>query len=156
MSAHPPHLAAAEPDSAAAPLWRRLAALGYDLMPLLALWMLTAGLVLLAFHGEVDVAHQPPLYHYSLQAALLGVTAAYFVVSWTRGGQTIGMRAWRIRLAAADGRSPSLRQALLRFAVALPSAALLGAGFLWSLFDREQRAWHDIAAGTRLLRQPRR
>jgi uncharacterized RDD family membrane protein YckC len=139
----------------AAPLWRRLAALGYDLMPLLALWMLTAGLVLLAFRGEVDVAHQPPLYHLCLQAALLAVTATYFVVSWTRGGQTIGMRAWRIRVADAQGHSPRLRQALLRFVVALPAAALAGAGFIWCLFDRDRRAWHDLAAGTRLVGVPK-
>jgi uncharacterized RDD family membrane protein YckC len=146
----------APPSSAiAAPLWRRLAALGYDLMPLLALWMLTAGLVLLAFHGEVDVAHQPPLYHFSLQAALLAVTAGYFVLSWTRGGQTIGMRAWRIRLVDADGRSPDARRALLRFAVALPALAIAGAGFLWCLVDRDRRAWHDLAAGTRLVGVPK-
>lgn len=138
-----------------APLWRRLAALGYDLMPLLALWMLTAGLVLLAFHGEVDVAHQPPLYHFSLQAALLVVTAAYFVVSWTRGGQTIGMRAWRIRVVDAEGKPPGWGRALLRFAVALPATAIAGAGFMWCLIDRDRRAGHDLAAGTRLVRVPR-
>lgn len=144
------------PSAIAAPLWRRLAALGYDLMPLLALWMLTAGLVLVAFRGDVDVAHQPPLYHFSLQAALLAVTAAYFVLSWTRGGQTIGMRAWRIRLVDAEGRSPDLRHALLRFAVALPALAIAGAGFAWCLVDRDARAWHDLAAGTRLVRVPGR
>ncbi|PZQ18709.1 MAG: RDD family protein [Rhodanobacter denitrificans] len=143
------------PSATAAPLWRRLAALGYDLMPLLALWMLTAGLVLLAFRGEVDVAHQPPLYHLSLQAALLAVTAGYFVLSWTRGGQTIGMRAWRIRLVGADGRSPDLRRALLRFAIALPALALVGVGFLWCLIDRDRRAWHDLAAGTRIVGVPK-
>lgn len=144
------------PSAIAAPLWRRLAALGYDLMPLLALWMLTAGLVLVAFRGDVDVAHQPPLYHFSLQAALLAVTAAYFVLSWTRGGQTIGMRAWRIRLVDAEGRSPDLRHALLRFVVALPALAIAGAGFAWCLIDRDARAWHDLAAGTRLVRVPGR
>lgn len=143
------------PSASAAPLWRRLAALGYDLMPLLALWMLTAGLVLLAFRGEVDVAHQPPLYHFSLQTALLAVTAGYFVLSWTRGGQTIGMRAWRIRLVDADGRPPDARRALLRLAVALPAIALVGAGLLWCLIDRDRRAWHDLAAGTRIVGVPK-
>ncbi len=142
-------------SATAAPLWRRLAALGYDLMPLLALWMLTAGLVLLAFRGEVDVAHQPPLYHVSLQVALLAVTAGYFVLSWTRGGQTIGMRAWRIRLVDADGRSPDARRALLRFTVALPALAIAGAGLLWCLIDRDRRAWHDLAAGTRIVGVPK-
>jgi uncharacterized RDD family membrane protein YckC len=140
----------------AAPLWLRLAALGYDLLVLIAVWMLVAALVLLAFDGEVDVAHQPPLYHAVLQFALLLVTAAYFTLSWGRAGQTIGMRAWRLHLVDASGRrSPSMRKAALRFVVALASALAAGIGFLWCLFDREQRTWHDIAAGTRLERWPR-
>ena len=93
-----------------APLWLRLAALGYDLLVLVAVWMLVAALVLLAFDGEVDVAHQPPLYHAVLQLTLLLVTAAYFTLSWARAGQTIGMRAWRLHLVDASGqRAPSMR-----------------------------------------------
>jgi uncharacterized RDD family membrane protein YckC len=140
----------------AAPLWLRLAALGYDLLVLLAVWMLVAGLVLLAFDGDVDVAHQPPLYHAVLQVALLLVTATYFTLSWARAGQTIGMRAWRLHLVDATvGRAPSMRQSALRFVVGLASALAAGLGFIWCLFDRERRSWHDIAAGTRLERRPR-
>ena len=139
-----------------APLWLRLAALGYDLLVLVAVWMLVAGLVLLAFGGDVDVAHQPPLYHVVLQAALLLVTGTYFALSWARAGQTIGMRAWRLHIVdSTTRRAPSLRNAVLRFAVALASALALGVGFLWCLFDREGRSWHDLAAGTRLERRQR-
>ena len=142
--------------SSIAPLWLRLAALGYDLLVLIAVWMLVAGLVLLAFGGDVDVAHQPPIYHAVLQAALLLVTAAYFTLSWTRAGQTIGMRAWRLHLVdATSGRAPSLRTSALRFVVALGSGLVAGAGFLWCLIDRERRTWHDRAAGTRLERRQR-
>lgn len=137
-----------------APLWRRLAALFYDVLVLLALWMAAAGLVLLAFQGEVDVAHQPPLYHAVLQVALLVPTVLYFAVSWSRGGQTIGMRAWRVRLIDAQGRSPALAQSLLRFVLASLSMLLLGAGFFWCLFDRDHRAWHDVMLDTRMLRMP--
>ncbi len=140
-----------------APLWLRLAALVYDLLVLVAVWMLVAALVLAVFGGDVDVAHQPPLYHFVLQAALLLSTAAYFTVSWTRAGQTIGMRAWRLRLVdAVGGRAPSARQSLLRFAVGLGSGLAAGLGFAWCLVDREQRGWHDLAARTRLERIPRR
>ncbi|MBN8481007.1 MAG: RDD family protein [Xanthomonadales bacterium] len=139
-----------------APLWLRLAALGYDLLVLVAVWMLVAALVLAAFGGDVDVAHQPPLYHVVLQAALLVSTGAYFALSWARAGRTIGMRAWHLRLVdAAGGRAPSARQSLLRFAVAMVSALAVGLGFAWCLVDRERRGWHDLAARTRLERVPR-
>jgi uncharacterized RDD family membrane protein YckC len=137
-----------------ASLWLRLAAAVYDLFPLAALWMLSAALFLLACGGHVDVAHPPFAYRIALRACLLAVTAAYFVVSWSRGGQTIGMRAWRVRVIAHDGGALPWPRALLRFALALLSSAALGLGFLWCLIDRQQRSWHDIASGSVLVRQP--
>ncbi|WP_440225616.1 RDD family protein [Dokdonella sp. MW10] len=145
MSATPP-----------ASLWRRLAAASYDLLVLVAVWMLVAALVLAAFHGDVDVAHQPPLYHAVLQAALLAATALYFAISWSRGGQTIGMRAWRVRVVGGDGRPPSFLRALARFGVAIASTLAAGLGFAWCLVDRERRAWHDIASATSLVHMPPR
>ncbi len=133
-----------------APFWRRLAALFYDLLVLVAIWMFAAALVLLAFHGEVDVAHQPALYRWVLQSVLLTLSALYLVISWSRGGQTIGMRAWRVRLVDGNGRSPSVRRSMLRFALALVSL-IAGFGFIWCLFDREGRAWHDVMAKTRMV-----
>ena len=135
-----------------ASLWLRLAAAIYDLFPLLALWMLTAGIVLLAAHGEVDVAHPSLVYRLALRLALLVVTAVYFVVSWSRGGQTIGMRAWRLRVVGADGRALTWTRALLRFAVSTVSFAAGGLGFVWCLFARNGDAWHDLVAGTHVVR----
>lgn len=133
----------------------RLIAAVYDLFPLIALWMLTAGLALLAMHGQVNVAHAPPLFRNALRAALLAVTAGYFVISWCRGGQTIGMRAWRMRVVAAEGGTLSWTRALLRFALAIVSLLAFGLGFLWCLVDREKRGWHDLATRTRVERVPR-
>jgi len=137
-----------------APFWRRLAALSYDLLVLIAIWMFAAALVLLAFGGAVDVADQPPLYHALLQGVLLGLTAIYFVVSWSRGGQTIGMRAWRVRIVDSAGRSPGARNSLFRFAFALVSL-IAGFGFIWCLFDNDRRAWHDVMAKTRMVLESR-
>jgi uncharacterized RDD family membrane protein YckC len=141
--------------STPASLWLRLAAALYDLFPLIALWMLTAGLVLLATQGSIDVVHPSFAYRFALRAALLAVTAAYFVVSWARGGQTIGMRAWRLRVVGADGNALTWPRALLRFFAALISLIPLGAGYAWCLVDREKRGWHDIAAQSAVLRLPR-
>ncbi len=137
------------PESTPAALWLRVAAALYDLFPLIGLWMLTAALALAITHGALDARHPPLAY----RLALLSVTAAYFVISWVRGGQTIGMRAWRLRLVATDGSRLPWSRALLRFGIAWLSLFALGGGFLWCLVDRERRAWHDIAAGSRLLRQ---
>jgi uncharacterized RDD family membrane protein YckC len=129
-----------------ASLWLRLLAGVYDLLPLLALWFVAAVLALALTGGALDV-HR--LAHKLLvQALAFGVTAAYFVASWTRGGQTIGMKPWRLRVVCSDGTPPDLMHAALRFGVALLSLAPAGLGFWWALFDAQQRSWHDIAAGT--------
>lgn len=138
-----------------ASLWLRLAAAIYDLFPLIALWMLTAGLFLLAAHGNIDVAHPPLGYRIALQCALLLVTAAYFVVSWSRGGQTIGMRAWRLRVIGMEGTALPWPLSLLRFAAALVALLALGLGFLWCLFQPQKRGWHDLLAGSRVVRLAR-
>lgn len=143
------------PEALPASLPLRLAALFYDLLVLIAVWMAIAALVLLAFDGDVDVAEQPPLYHFVLQTSLFLATAAYFVVSWMRGGQTIGMRAWRLRIVSTTGLRLPLARAALRFGVALVSLLAAGAGFLWCLADPLGRAWHDLAADARMVREPK-
>ncbi|MES9846427.1 MAG: RDD family protein [Candidatus Sedimenticola sp. PURPLELP] len=79
----------------------------------------------------------------------------FFTWFWTRGGQTLGMRSWRIRVVTEEGAPLEARQALLRAACAVVSWLPLGLGFLWVLFDSEKRAWHDMLSGTRLIRLPK-
>ena len=140
------------PSATPATLWLRAAATLYDLFPMIGLWMLTAAIALLVTHGEVDAAHPPAAWHAALQFALLTVTAAYFSISWARGGQTIGMRAWRTRVVSTDGLALPWPRALLRFALALVSLLAFGLGFAWCLFDRRRRSWHDIVARSELVR----
>ena len=131
---------------------RRLAALVYDTLLLAAIWMmLTLGLVLA--RGESIPAGTLP--HQFLLAAS---AAAFFIGFWTRGGQTLGMRAWRLRVERQSGEPVDLPTAALRFAVGVVSAATLGAGLLWMWIDRDRLTWHDRVAGTRVvvLPKPRR
>jgi uncharacterized RDD family membrane protein YckC len=137
------------PQPYPAPLGWRIAAALYDLMPLIALWFVTAALALLVTQGTLD-------YHaWWYRLSLLVVTAGYFVLSWRNGGQTIGMRAWRLRVVDENGASPTYTASLLRFAVSVVSLAAACLGFLWCLYDRDRRAWHDLAAHTRLVRYPK-
>ncbi|HXS73073.1 MAG TPA: RDD family protein [Rhodanobacteraceae bacterium] len=135
-----------------AALWRRLAALVYDVFPLIALWMITVFVCLYAAGGHYDPAHPQWAQRLWLQIALLAVTAAYFLISWTRIGATIGMRAWRLKLLREDGGKVGVVRALARFFVALLSLAVAGIGFWWALFDRDKRALHDRVCGTRMVR----
>lgn len=128
----------------------RLVAMIYDLLPLLALWLLASGLLLLA-RGGAPVA--PGSVTAMVEFGVLWlITGAYAVVSWRRGGQTIGMRPWRLRVVAADGMPPSWRAVCVRYVVASVSLLAFGIGLIWALFDPQRRSWHDLAAGTLLVR----
>jgi uncharacterized RDD family membrane protein YckC len=128
---------------------RLLAAL-YDALPVLALWFVATLLALALTGGALDVQRLP--HKILVQGLVLAFSAAYFVISWRRGGQTIGMRAWRLRIVRTDGTPLDTRQALVRFGVSLFSLACIGLGFCWALFDAQHRTWHDIAAGTVMVR----
>jgi uncharacterized RDD family membrane protein YckC len=65
------------------------------------------------------------------------------------------MKTWRLRLVAADGSALSVRQAALRYVVALAGMLLAGVGFLWALFDRDHQFLHDRLARTRIVRVPK-
>lgn len=141
-------------DSATpASLRLRLAAAAYDLLPLVGLWFVAVVLALAVTGGTLDThAFTGKLL---VQGFAFALSAAYFVASWSRGGQTIGMRAWRLRVVAADGIRVPWSRACLRFFAALVSLAALGAGFWWALADAQGRTWHDMAARTRAVRLPK-
>ena len=153
--------ASVEPKKPAALIGWRLLALVYDFWPVLALWMLvsTAFTLGYTFLGHHD-PHQniPP---FSPLAWLLWLTCwlvagAYATLSWRRGGQTLGMRPWRIRVVTPDGSALSMAVLWKRYAVGTLSLLLGGLGFWWAWFDRERRTWHDVASGTRLVRMGKR
>lgn len=129
-----------------APFWRRLLSVVYDLLCLIGIWFVVGGIVVGLHHGEA-VEHSP-----SFSVLLVAVSWAYFALSWRRGGQTLGMKCWRIRVVDEDaGDRLTWRQTLVRFAVGLLSWLPLGLGYWWALAGRG-RTWHDLASRSRLIR----
>ena len=92
---------------------------------------------------------------YSVGGVLLSLFA-FFAKFWTHNGQTLGMQAWGLRIQNADGSAIDLWQALLRFVVAIGSWLFAGLGFLWLLWDKQGRTWHDIYSDTRVVRIPKK
>lgn len=129
---------------------RRLAAACYDALLLGALWM-TATLVIVAVRGGEPVPAGEPGY----QFLLLLMAALFFITSWLRGGQTLGMRAWRLRVERESGEALDTRTGIVRFAGGLLSVATGGIGLLWLWVDRDELTWHDRLAGTRVVLLPK-
>ena len=133
-------------------LARRVAALAYDGLLLLALWFSTSALLLALSGGLLADPARPLWLAYAHRASLVLVTALFFGGFWTHGGQTLGMRAWRLQLVSSADTGPvSWRQSLLRLVAACLSVATLGLGFFWLWIDRDRRTWHDRLSATHLI-----
>ncbi len=125
----------------------RLLALAYDAVIAIALLMLSSGILLLLNHGNAISPGSAMAYlEFFVFWAVLGV---YAVCSWRYGGQTLGMRPWRLCVVDANGKNAAWRPLILRYVLASSSAGLV---LLWSLVEPEKRGLHDLASNTYFVR----
>ncbi|MGM0412723.1 MAG: RDD family protein [Pseudomonadota bacterium] len=157
-----------------ATLLTRSMAVLYDSMVGLAILFIGTAVVLPLNQGEAFSANNP-----FYATWIFGLLFAYFGFFWTRAGQTLGMRAWRLRLEAVAGGGMSWLQVILRFFSALPAWAVLGAGVIkmlapedlflpaipgdllalvglaWVVLDQWPGGWRDRFSETRVVRLPK-
>lgn len=140
-------------------LGKRLGAMVYDGLLVLAIWI---GITTAHVAWVRLVLELPPetvgaglAQVFSLRLALALSAYAFFAFFWTRGGMTLGMQAWRLRVQSDDGHSITWTQSLVRYLVGWASLAAFGLGYLWILFDGQKRSWTDIASGTRVVVVPK-
>jgi uncharacterized RDD family membrane protein YckC len=130
-------------------LFRRLIAMFYDSLLLLSVLLLATALAMLITRGTLHY-HNPFFRTY-----LFMIWFMFYAWFWTHGGQTLGMRAWKLRVQRLDGRPITLWQALLRFLVAIPSLGLAGLGFFWLLVDRDRMTVYDRISESVIVRLPK-
>lgn len=131
-----------------ASLWRRALALIYEALLLVAL-LLIGSLPFVMVMRDAGWTDVRPLFQFYLVA----LTGAYYAWQWHRGGQTLALKTWRLRIVTRDGGPLTWAHVSKRFAIALPGTLLFGAGFLWALLDRERLFLHDRLAGTMIIRE---
>lgn len=159
----------ADAPAVAPPLVRRLLCMLYEGVLLFGVVML-AGLLYAGLTQQRHALHG----QLGLRLFLLVVLGVYFVGFWMRGGQTLPMKTWHIRLTTADGAPVGLGRAVARYLMGwlwfLPALSLLhlsglvgvgatlgvvGVGMAGyaalSRLHPSRQFWHDIACGTRLV-----
>lgn len=135
-------------------LLRRFGAIAYDAMLVGGSILIIGGILSTILAHLLGVDYLEPG---SLAARLM--TTVYFLMGfgffgwfWTHGGQTLGMRAWKIRVVTYSGQPLDWQQAFFRYMAAIISWLFLGAGFFAALLDAERLTWHDRFSRTRLIR----
>ncbi len=138
----------AAPDAPpSASLRARLASLVYEVMLLLAV-LFVSSYLFLVLARDAQSGWPRTLF----QAYLLTVCGIYFVFCWSRTGQTLPMKTWRLRVVARNGAPPAPRRALVRYLLAVPGM-LTGTSILWALFDSDKLFLHDRLARTRIVKE---
>lgn len=156
-------------------LRRRLASLLYEALVIIALVLVVVALFSLVGMAAPVIGARRPV----LLALMFVALGGYFTYCW-RNGQTLAMRAWKIRIVEANGAPVGLGRACLRYVLAwawvapplallaayaphapsfsaalgIDAAALLAWIALWAfacLLRADHQFWHDVASGTRLV-----
>lgn len=141
-------------------LGRRLGAMLYDGFLVTAIWIAVT-IAHVAFFRfvlgqQAEEIGTTAFDIWSLRVMLLFFVTLFFIYSWRRGGMTLGMQAWRLRVQTVDGYSISVKEGLIRCLVAWLSLLAFGLGYLWVLFDSERRSWPDIASKTQTVVLPKK
>jgi len=136
-------------------LARRLAAMLYDALLLLAIFMIVTALFLPLTGGEAITPRTNPVLEYLYRAVLAGIVVVFYGAFWTRGGQTLGMASWRLKVEREDGARLTWVDTVKRLGAAVLSWLPLGLGYFWILVDRDRRAWHDRLSRTRVVVVPK-
>jgi uncharacterized RDD family membrane protein YckC len=130
-------------------LFRRLFAIFYDCFLLTAILFIVSAIATALNHGK---AIEPGDSLYPLFViVIVSLSYLYFAWFWIHGGQTLGMKTWRIRIQACDNVKIDWKTAAIRFIGAVFSWGIFGLGFLWSFFDKDKRCWHDLMSHTILI-----
>ncbi len=138
-----------------ASLFRRLMSMVYDLLILAAIWLLI-GFIHAGIIGVENLQDTQAL-RVTLFPALLGATFLFYYWFWSHGGQTLGMRAWRLQVVDArlQGHPVNLAQCLSRFLIAILSIGCFGLGYFWVFISASGDTWHDGLSNTRTLVLPK-
>lgn len=128
-------------------LWRRLAVIIYDGLLLIAVVIAALIPITVGFR----ITYGSPLYPIVVIPYIYGVAFLYFGWFWTRSGQTLAMKTWKVGIESDEGGPITWKQAGVRYIVAMISWAAVGLGFYWSLFHKQKATWHDLASSSRLV-----
>lgn len=137
---------------------RRVLALSYDLLMVIALTLTYALVVTMLAVAFTDkkVGDEIIVYGLPFQLGWLATISGFFIYFWLRAGQTIGMRAWRLKLVSeTTGSAPTIQQCLLRCVAAPLLIAAGGIGYWWCWIDKDGRAIQDRLTKTRVLLLPK-
>jgi len=154
-----------EPPVLVASLRRRLLAMIYDGLLLMAILFCVVMVylsvivvsgdphpdLLNAREGDVITELEPVEMGWPIYPITISAYALFYIYFWRNSGQTLGMRAWKIKLVSSGDSLPSIAQCLQRLLWGAVSLLLFGMGYWLMLFNREKGTLHDRLSSTKVI-----
>jgi uncharacterized RDD family membrane protein YckC len=122
------------------PLLRLFGAILYDFLLVFSL-VFSLGILGVAFKLEQELV---------FWVITLPASFFYFVYSWVKTGQTLGMKSWRIKIQNATYKTASIR-----FFASIFSWIIFGFGYFYVLFNKNNLSLHDKISNTFLIYLPK-
>jgi uncharacterized RDD family membrane protein YckC len=121
----------------------------YSLLPRAGFWIrfVATFLDLLLIGTLATILHSPRFF--------LLIWVVYHIGMWSWKGTTIGGVVFGLRIVRRDGRPIDFAVALLRSLASFFSALVVFVGFFWAGWNREKQSWHDLIAGTIVIKVPK-
>lgn len=137
-----------------APVWKRLFSTVYDVLILAALSLAYFGIAT-AFSavvlGNTASEFKPNATGLWVQAGWLVTVLGFYCFFWMRIGQTVAMKAWKLKVVTDNGTALSLPLCLARCLLGVMSFAAGGLGYFWAWVDKDNKAMHDRLTGTSVI-----
>lgn len=127
--------------------FRYIAAIVYDLILVIAVLLFATAVFHYLNQGTVSLWSSLTVF----RLYLLGVSFIFYGWFWTHGGQTLGLRAWKLRLVSEEQFDISWKQAFIRYLTAWCSWLVLGLGILWRLWHKDKKTWQDLSSKSAIV-----
>lgn len=125
-------------------VFKRLLAMAYDSILVATVMFIGCGIIL--FFNKGQAISQGTIW---FQIYLIGIWMLFCTWFWVNGGQTIGLRAWKLKIVDYDNKTITWTQAVLRFLIPIIT---VGISFAWCFIDKDSQALHDRLAKTKIIR----
>lgn len=122
-------------------LLRRIAAFFYDCLLLIAVYFVITAIVVITNDGEA-------IQHWGYKIFLIFIAFVFFDWFWRHGGQTLGMRAWRLRIEGQEQEHVTLKQTIQHYFLGL---FIFGFTYLYMFANNSQLALHDKLSKTKII-----
>ena len=130
-----------------APIWKRILAFIYDGLIVTALVLISGLIASLIAQGEAPT--------WLTRLIILTSVGGYFWWSWSHGGRTAGMLAWRLRLVGNEGETITRDVAFKRLIICLITLAPMGATLLTGSLSPNSQTIYDLLSKTRVIAEPK-